>query len=83
MTRSAVEVFGVIRFADEHELEPHVIAVRARLSKGQVSAAVRDLCALGVLVRGRSEGRVVFRMARSGTEVRSIGPGEPTREMRR
>ena len=45
MTRSAVEVFGVIRFADEHELEPHVIAVRARLSKGQVSAAVA-ICVL-------------------------------------
>lgn len=56
----AVEVFGVIRQADEHELEVWQIAVRARLPHRQVSVATRDLCRHGLVCRRYVGRRALF-----------------------
>lgn len=62
MTFTAQQVFGALRYAQEHELEAWEIAARARLTKGQVTAAVRDLCAAGILARRRDGKRTLFRI---------------------
>lgn len=62
MTRSAQAAFGALRQADEHELEAWEIAIRAKLTRGQAVAAVRDLCALGLCLRRRDGKRALIRV---------------------
>jgi len=59
LTENAVEVFGVLRFSDEIELQIHEIAVKARMSKWTVASAMRELRDLGLVSR-RREGRVTY-----------------------
>jgi DNA-binding transcriptional regulator GbsR (MarR family) len=56
VTRNAAAVFGALRYANEHELDVATIAARTNLSWRAVSAALRDLRALGVVHRRTQHG---------------------------
>jgi predicted transcriptional regulator len=53
MTDNAAEVFGALRFADEHQLTLAQLAKRSRKSVRAVHAALRDLHHAGLITRER------------------------------
>jgi DNA-binding IclR family transcriptional regulator len=55
MTSNAAEVFGVLRYCDQRELTLGEIAVRARKPWRAVAVALRDLQAIGLVIRRPSE----------------------------
>lgn len=60
LTRNAIEVFGVLRESDEHELDVTQIAVRSRLSWQQVKGGLRQLCNYGLVGRRRLSRELVL-----------------------
>lgn len=60
LTRNAVAVFGVLREADEHELDVTQIAVRSRLPYRQVQGGLRQLRGYGLVARRRLHRELVL-----------------------